>query len=369
MTDYFLISAIPFGYGPASKAVAIAESLRLSGAKSYFLGDLISLELASRSLAFDDVFSGDIDANRLRKLIKGARANISVMDESFASTVIEENCPLVVVDSLFWMWNKVPSVYISAQDYFVQDFIGVKERAKSISPPPHVVGPILGAITRNTSTKHLVVNIGGVNSPFKKTLNEPSPYLFMVATLLEAILKLETKYSFDIIHVIGGRNAISQISIIFPTNKIQYNSLPVKEARSFCSSADLVITPPGLTTMYECSYSNTPTLFLPPQNYSQWLALKALKKDKLAPFSTHWAEFLKTDVIKEGMNEEDAVRKIYNIIDSYGKEQKFQNIIIERLLAGIKENKLKINKEKNTYKKQAEFNGAEEIANILLEKY
>jgi hypothetical protein len=51
-----------------------------------------------------------------------------------------------------------------------------------------------------------------------------------------------------------------------------------------------VLTSPGVTATLECFHAGVATSFLPPQNYSQWLALEALRSGGLAEGAFHWAD-------------------------------------------------------------------------------
>jgi hypothetical protein len=63
-----------------------------------------------------------------------------------------------------------------------------------------------------------------------------------------------------------------------------------QEALNALSNAALVLTSPGVTATLECFQAGVATSFLPPQNYSQWLALEALRSARLADAAFHWAD-------------------------------------------------------------------------------
>ena len=51
--------------------------------------------------------------------------------------------PAFVVDSLFWMRDRIPDEFRAARRYWVQDFVGVRARLAETGIPARVVGPIV----------------------------------------------------------------------------------------------------------------------------------------------------------------------------------------------------------------------------------
>jgi hypothetical protein len=60
--------------------------------------------------------------------------------------------------------------------------------------------------------------------------------------------------------------------------------------RGRLAASESVVTVPGLTATLECFTDRTPVWFLPPQNFSQWCILKALRRAGAAEGALHWED-------------------------------------------------------------------------------
>jgi hypothetical protein len=302
-------SAVPFGYGPVSKLLAIVQHTRAAGASAAFVGTGIAYELACRSNLFDDLIMGRPDVRATKSMLKAADHVLCVMDPEFTKAALELAQPISVVDSLFWMWDRIPRPFLDAKHYWVQDFFGVRQRAAKLSQRPEVVGPILPRSASGVSSSDggLLVNLGGCESPYGDSY-ESSPYVdFVVESLAGS--KLAEVYRQQIL-LIAGQGCVASVADRLGVLGIRAESLSLEEAESAFHRADLILTSPGLTGTLQAFRSGTPTVFLPPQNYSQWLILSLLREHGLAPSSFHWRDVLPDDPAPARMPESVAVPQV-----------------------------------------------------------
>jgi hypothetical protein len=295
-------SAYPLGYGPAAKLIVLARALRDRGWEPVFLGSGIARELAARSDVFAEVIAADEDAGAVRRRLRAANILLSVMDRSVAAAAREDGRPYCVVDSLLWMRDRIPDVFLAADRYWVQDFPGVRARLPEIHPTPTVVGPIVPSMRPVDAAAgvELVVSLGGMESP-----DGPAEHAVRYAEfVVDGVLRSRLPAGFGgRAVVLGGRRIIEHLRRRHGDTALAFESLGHGESVSRLARAAAVLTAPGLTTTLECFQLAVPTFFLPPENYSQWWSLLLLRAHELAPGSFHWQDRLPESPIVERMPE------------------------------------------------------------------
>jgi hypothetical protein len=315
--------AYPFGYGPTSKLIVLARALRDRGWNPVFLGTGVTRELAARSDVFGQIVTAKPYSAESRGLVGATTALLSVMDRDFAASARELGRPYFVVDSLLWMRDCVPDVFLSARRYWVQDFPGVRMRLAEIEPLPTVVGPIVPTMTRAKpgSNAKLVVNLGGMESPN----GDASGAMRYADFVMDGLLRSELLARFvDCTTVLGGRGIVDYLTRRHRRCGLQFVSLSHDEALGRFAGAATVLTAPGLTATLECFQLAVPTFFLPPQHYSQWWSLEVLRRSGVAPASFHWQDRLAERPIVERMPEANRARLVRGIIDQLVADESTQ---------------------------------------------
>lgn len=310
-----VLCAQAVGYGPAAKLLAIAERLRAHHADCLFLGSGIAFELVSRSPDVIEAVEAKPGDARARRVIASARAVVSVMDVEFARLALDLCKPLFAVDSLSWMRRPVPAEFLAARRYWVQNFPGVREHLAAIGPAPSVVGPIVPARERErpSAPSGVVVNLGGCDTPYVVAGDDAGYSDFVVRGLIDSEL---TSASSREIFVMAGARCIERLRARYGASGVHFVSLPYGEALALRARATLVLTAPGVTTTLECFRSGTPTFFLPPQNYSQWLVLERLCGAGLAPHAFRWADHLEPGAFVEAWTPAERVSMVRRAIRS-----------------------------------------------------
>lgn len=102
------MTAEPYGFGPSSKALAIARALaNVYGVRTDFTGVGTAYAAATREASLFNFVSASAreDAESLTDAVRGYDRVISVMEPSLALAAAVEGVPCLYVDSLFWMWD------------------------------------------------------------------------------------------------------------------------------------------------------------------------------------------------------------------------------------------------------------------------
>jgi hypothetical protein len=313
--------AASFSYGPASKLVTIAEAARSVGLRTVFLGTGIAHELAARTSAFDDIVRAAPEDQLARRTVDAACAVLSLMEREYLCLAQERSKPTYVADSLFWMRDHPPAVFLRARRYWVQEFVGVRERVSESPSAPTVVGPIVRPMrpAGDTDRGGVVVTLGGCDSPLSGISGDPSYFDFIIGGVLRS--DLMSTFT-DQVLLMAGSRCVEYLAGRYPGSGITFISASPREAASVIETAAMVLAAPGLTTSLECFQVAAPTFFLPPQNYSHWWILKKLRDMGVAGYSFHWEDLLPGYPVGERMSEHVRVPLIRSAIRSLVQQER-----------------------------------------------
>jgi len=310
--------AVPFGFGPVAKLLAIAEGFN-GECETTFVGSGCSLALATDSQCFDRIMEVDTlkpeeHQETLARCLRGCTAVVSVMDPAFAAWTIARGLRTVVVDSLFWMWDRIPEPWHRAHAVVLQRFDGVEQRVESelCRPRARVVGPILspkvgGWPQQEGQSNTLLINLGGAEDPI-------STDSFLCArSMTHFLAQLDVLETF-------GRKVLTvgprQRGRLMPlaAEGLEVLTLDHDAFLQELAGAQVLCTTPGLTVTFESFALGVPCVFLPPFNYSQFLNLLAFRENEAAPLGIHWKDYGVAGSIHAGMEEGVAVRQIETCI-------------------------------------------------------
>ena len=359
-----LFAAYPMGYGPAAKVLVLAAQCRSAGLEAVFVGEGVAHELVSRSgELFHDVVRAGAGEKIGRILVRESSAVVSVMDRDFASLAAELSRPLHVVDSLLWMRDAVPEAFCSARRYWVQNFIGVRERIAGYSSPYTVVGPILEvrpAAPRAEPGK-LVVSLGGFEAA--DGVDRDRVYGELV---LAAISSSRLRVSFEErITILTSTRNVDSLGGFAAECGIELKSLSHHAALDELGTASMVLAAPGLTTALECFQLGRPTFFLPPRNYSQWSILNAFRTRRLALHALHWEDLSERHRLGERMPESERNPQVRAAIDELAGGMLAQETLSERLSACLDSDHAALANRQHEFFQSLGPNGASVIATRL----
>lgn len=316
------IYAIPFGFGPVSKAVSIIRSVnRLMDVDWYLVGSGISYEFLAR----ENIRSQLVDTEQhkdqrdlIDSIVRTVDGAIVLMDNDWANT-LADRIPVFFADSLGFMWRDSDFVaypnMANMQAYYVQDVFGAAARMKQIGMRNiKSVPPILDLDQDNTDRgSRNVFHLGGLLNPFNSETTKS--YLIGFKEILNG-MKLEDPL------VLMSESARQKFPNIL--GGIETASLSHGKALSVMANSNFMWSSPGLTTMLEASALGFPVAPLPPQNYSQALNTRHMNKYYGADLHEIW-HFLDEEYkeITPDMDEREGVAKITELNGKKLKESRF----------------------------------------------
>lgn len=261
----------PMCYGSSTALLAILDGLRKRMGDGLHVTSLVhgvTREVLCRDHAVDETLDVDVkNPDAVRELVAPRHfdAVLVVSNQSNIDVYCALGVPIFFVDILFWYGRaKNGRVWRDAERTFVQNFPGVAERAEQMSIRPVVTGPLLRAVAPATHQSGTLVALGGGRSTWV-TPGRNSFYASRVCDWVEGMEELPSP-----ITIAGGLEAIASVPDDHPVRqRASLVTLPNEEYLCLLARSELVLTAPGLNAVFEALYSDTPIVFLPPQNASQ----------------------------------------------------------------------------------------------------
>ena len=298
-----LCAALPIGFGPAAKLLAIARELQNADLRLQVVGDGSAGEL----LALGGELPPQVEvlnpaAEELEKLVRQSTAVLSLMDRQIAALAQRCERPLFVVDSLLWMRDRVAPGFVGAERYWVQRFADVRAVADCDTVAIQSVGPIVSpeVIPAEERTGGVVINLGGCRS---QAVEENLLWGY-AAQIVQAVLEAGVAGDGSIgATVLCGQRCANYLRERFGACGLEFATREHATTVRLLASAAAVVTSPGLTATLESFQHGVPTLFLPPQNYSQWCVLGELRRRGLAEDAVSWEAASQERSLRLGMAE------------------------------------------------------------------
>lgn len=339
-----LCDAVPFGYGPMAKLLAIVQNLNRGRVETTFLGSSTSLELAKTEV-FDHIVRCDTETRegltrRAEQFTPGATL-LTVMNPAAAAFANERGMRVICVDSLFWMWQSVPVEAAYAALYVIQNFPGVEQRLKEYGPAvanPLVVGPIVDRRHKRRqlgTSRKILINLGGLESHLIKP-GRNSNYVRTIARILSKAFGDRS----DELYIRGGEKGLQFFSEDLSAVCSDAKRVSHDDFLSLLSRSALLITSPGLTATLEAFTYGVPVLFLPPQNYSQFFNLNILRAAGAAEASVHLTDYYASQSVVLGMSEEEGVSAVADLLRRLEEDSVAQEDAALRLNRYINESDL-----------------------------
>lgn len=308
-----LACAIGFGLGPSGKLCSIVESNKCY--EWYACGDKLDLSIYNSNPYTDTCWLKDETV--LKQFVETYNIcyAVDVLDPELALILTGIGVKVIYIDSLPFMWTKADLI-----PYNVEVYCGQKYPGYTLNPVLNSVNnytwvdPIVPIQVKNEPGDYIVINFGGLHSPF----GDGKEYFKIIMKCFAEVLAEKKVY------ITGGNNVVRLQKELFP--QFQGNTYSHKEFLKLVSGSALFITSPGLTTIYETCGMQIKTIILPPQNLSQFynvsIAEKVCKEVKVLDWN--W-EKLKMDYLEHFKNspEEETVRFIYEQIRILSKNKTY----------------------------------------------
>ena len=273
-----------FGLGPVGKLSSIVNSTR-NDFNWYACGNKFDLNIFDKNIFKDILFSKDID--EINRFVRDNNIThaVVVLDVELSKILLSLGIKVVFVDSLPFMWTQADVdeglLPLDATAYCAQKCINLTENSKKVLSQINNlcwVNPIQSEPTKDFSLcddDYVLINVGGLHSPIG---NGESYILTVILSLVEIFVDKNMK-----IIITCGSDANKAIRKVLKEKGIKNSdemvyTLKQGEFLSAVQNSYLFITSPGLTTIYETSSLNVPTILIPPQNLSQFYNIEFAKK-------------------------------------------------------------------------------------------
>lgn len=306
-----LCSAEAYGYGPCSKLMTIMRHLSEMGSTYTFWGEGIALSYAKLNLCKSGKILESIQIENING--QDVDAVISVMDWKIAAWGFYHNKPVFLFDSLYWLWEWdssalhnidtvlqtartshsfpefiafIGSLSIDLRHYathrmatqsFVQQFPGTKRTDKANELiDPELIAPIVDLqFMKSVPKDTILISFSGLANPFLTHKNAINYIKFVNKIVRPALESLEyNKTPLNVICAVKEEFA-EEASAILPgeTRTLTNEAFLQTLNRSIC-----VLTPPGITTIYECIGYQAPIITLPEQHNHHVRNYRSLSK-------------------------------------------------------------------------------------------
>ena len=348
-----LCSAEAFGYGPCSKLVSVVKQIKndLPEFRADFIGDGSSLDFALQN---DSLFNNVWEYNGSYPDARNYDLVVSVMNPYLALWGWFYRKRVIYIDSLFWFWKFQDEKY-----EFLQETIDELTSARSLSE--------VWALVKNVTDHHLhylahkVSNLSCVQSfaehlPKQDSFRESIPNIVHVDPIVDLSLKKEVDRDTILISLGGLLSPLNQkkealayvelvlkittpfiieaskkYKVILATNpeitKLIKNapqglivtSLSHEETLKLINRSLLVLTPAGLTTLFECLLYQTPIFILPELHdghYPNYLGLakRCTPQEELENIFPHTLITPRITGSPQEENPNDELRRIQSLI-------------------------------------------------------
>ncbi len=365
-----LCDAISFGYGPVGKLLAISPFLPDSWSLT-LLASNSSYALAKKS-NFNNIILCDtesvIDLHNRRSLFLESDLFVNIMNPISVKFAKQIGTPIATIDSLFWMWHELTDELLGSQIYYIQNFFGIQSQLQKYKPQNEIiVGPIVDPRFITTCrTNQLLIALGGLRSKLIIP-GENTNYPHIIGEILSVSL---SSHTFDKVVVVGDAEAMLSSRYHWKIPRATYLTLSHEDFLLELSKSSLLLTSPGLTTIYEAFSYGIPTIFLPPQNFSQFLILNFLKDAGVAPYCIRWEDFYPELEIYLGLPEAEGVQRILLCIASFQNDKRSQQKAIDYLSTIFqKDNWQVMARQQSGFVEKMGSNGSLAIADDLVKRF
>lgn len=371
MPTTVLCDAVPFCFGPVSKMVSIARHLEGRGIRLPFLASGTSIDFANQAGLFDVVLCNSEKDSNLEKekaLFEEADVFVSVMNPESAHFAQKCGVPVVYIDSLFWMWGKVPPHLYDVEKYFIQNFTGIENQLTTVPKNfrYEIVGPIIDDSFPIVETHEdsIVVSLGGMESSLIQ-VGVNSNYPFVVGGIVADVLS-ERK---EDVYFCGYNKIISRLASSKRYSNIKFGQFEHSHFLSLLAKSKLAITTPGLTTAFEAFFYETPAIFLPPENYSQYLNLNTFRAASSASLSFQWSDFYSEMDIGPCEEEKAGIDKVLKYVRKFEGDKNMQRRFAERLHEMIDDDLSEIKRKQKKFINRMGASSARHIADYILTEF
>lgn len=289
-----------FGFGPASTSCHLIRAIQNKlNCQVMVISSGVGLEFARKTLK--NVVFLDINTNYIRcfdvvkDYIPAGSIIVSNTNIDFCRWCVEQGYSLIVIDTLFWMWEQeldfIPkTINYIVQDYYVQERLYNKNYEKYkeylVITSPVIRNSKFLQIQAGNNREEALISLGGMETPFNKEIIFP----YCEYILPELVKRLRIS-GIRKIHIVGGlcqeyaRNALWLAQ--YKDMVIVHGTVSQDQYLNLLSCAYQFITP-GLTSIYEAYATDVSPYFLPGFSMSHILQSESYRQITGYPFIGQW---------------------------------------------------------------------------------
>jgi hypothetical protein len=298
-----LVTAEPFGFGPASKLHAIVTELADRNFDCHFIGRSSSLTFMRCN---GEPYSSITELKDLDELAAlgahGFDAALSVMDPNLVAWASAHRVPCLYVDSLFWFWpwpagrqagiretvSRLASTTDPAQALEIIGSLPMHDSqlAAHMLSTSSCVQRAPGTAERTQLLRDVaaVVEVDGIVDLSHRSPARPRVWLATCSGMVNSLLPLRSaldwvRISCALIEeagaalgtrdpvILAGNPEVLRFAGDIASARIQPTPMSSAEMLGAMNYAFACLTPPGLTTMLESAAYGLPLILLPEQHY------------------------------------------------------------------------------------------------------
>jgi hypothetical protein len=322
-----------FGFGPVSKTNYIMKALREKSPQSIidFFGSGVARDFVLNNSPINNVYTWESEDGiaALDEVIKNYDFVVDVMEMDILPNWKKEYPPLILVDSLNWMWDEIPKGIENASKYFIQDFLLDHKNIDESVVDTHIVNPIT-VIDHSVYKEEdwMLVNYSGMCNPF----TSPDFFSLYTRTLTKIIIE-NFSNKFEKIVFTTNLQLIDELQTEFSQySNIYFEYLSHDEFIKLMKKSRIVLTTPGITATLEGKMLGKRMGYLLPSNYSQVLLSEKYYDMNPSCKAMKFTAFDPSFAIPEELPESIAVPMVNEVVQKILREYNSQ---IEEMVKDI----------------------------------
>ncbi|WKZ25815.1 MAG: hypothetical protein QY322_00700 [bacterium] len=290
-----VFTAQDFAFGSVGPLLYLIEEFRnTKDFELIFVGFGTSLQLA-RKFPFNEVYELDIEdpknLSKLEDIISKCDAVVSCMDLASIKIAKKHNKITIYEDVLFWFWPSISDelfdvdLYIRERTFYssANDNLYV-DKIKNLL----TVGPIMAKSKKLPRKKQAFISFGGAQATHVYKVGKDTNFPFVMTDILSKYVDWS---DFERVILATNEKTVEELKKRFANTPFEFTTLAHDKFVSEMSQSEVILITPGLITARGAFYTETPVVYLPPSNDSQYIQLDGFNGLGLAKASVHLKEF------------------------------------------------------------------------------
>ncbi len=291
-----VFTAQDFAFGSIGPLLYLADEFRDNKEfELIFVGFGTSLQLA-RKFPFNKIHELDTEdpknMPKLEAIISKANAVISCLDIPSIIAAKKFNKFTIWEDVLFWFWPTISKELFDV-DLYIRErafdaSVNEKKYGKKIKNLL-TVGPIMAKFNKLPRKKQAIISFGGAQATHVYQVGKDTNFPFVMTDILSKYIDWS---DFERVILVTSEKVIELLKKRFSNTPFEFTTLAHDKFAKEMSQSEVILITPGLITTQGAFYSETPVVFLPPSNDSQYLQLDGFRGLGLAESSVTLNDFL-----------------------------------------------------------------------------